>query len=90
MSPSSYDAQKSERITQLEELLSIHQSELSEARKEQDRLRGLLEVEGGNTMEIDRKEEVEGDTAIQAKVRQSTNALLEENETLVQGEATCS
>lgn len=86
MSPESYDAHKSERVSQLEELLSVHQTELSEARKEQDRLRGMLEVAGGNTTLL---EEDEDDTKSSMKVKQSAKELLQANEALQQGELGC-
>lgn len=82
MSPETYDAHKSERISHLEELLSVHQSELSEARKEQDRLRGMLEVAGGNTTRL---EDNEDDTASSAKVKQSAKELLRVNAALLEG-----
>lgn len=44
--------QRELQVAHLEELLAAHQRELAEAHKEASRLRGLLETQGGRTMEI--------------------------------------
>lgn len=87
MDPAAYDSQKTNRISQLEELLSLHQKQLSDINKEADRLRGLLEVAGGNTTLLNKPQSdgAEDDTKTSQKMNQSVKELLQRNDILRDG-----
>ncbi|GJN91229.1 hypothetical protein Rhopal_004247-T1 [Rhodotorula paludigena] len=86
-----YDAQKTARLAELDELLEVHKRELAKATQEVAHWRGLVERYGGNTTEIIELEEREkrdgeakGKSAKADKVAQSLQEQLRLNEELQQ------
>lgn len=85
-----FDAQKTARIAELEELLEAHRREIATLMDQVSHWRGLVERYGGNTTEIIDLEEQErreqADAEMQSGARKSLEEQLRMNEELQQGE----
>lgn len=86
-----FDAQKTARIAELEDLLDAHRREVATLTEQVSHWRGLVERYGGNTTEIvdleerERREKAEG--ASQGAIARTLQEQLSLNEELQRGES---